>query len=66
MAGVETKNMGLRGISVADTMISHVDGEAGRLIYRGYDICDLAEHSSYEEVAHLLIFGHLPTLGELT
>lgn len=61
----ETKNLGLRGISVADTMISHVDGEAGRLIYRGYDIGDLAEHSSYEEVTYLLVFGHLPTLSEL-
>ncbi|MHB9150365.1 MAG: citrate/2-methylcitrate synthase [Thermoleophilia bacterium] len=62
---METKNMGLRGISVADTMVSNVDGEAGRLIYRGYDIGDLAEHSTYEEVAHLLIFDRLPTLGEL-
>lgn len=62
---IETKNMGLRGVSVADTMVSNVDGEAGRLIYRGYDIGDLAEHSTYEEVAHLLIFDRLPTLSEL-
>lgn len=63
--GIETKNMGLRGVSVADTMVSNVDGEAGRLIYRGYGISDLAEHSTYEEVAHLLIFDRLPTLSEL-
>jgi citrate synthase len=62
----ETKNVGLRGISVADTMVSDVDGENGRLIYRGYDIADLARHATYEEVAHLLIYDTLPTTSELT
>lgn len=61
----ETKNVGLRGVSVADTMVSDVDGTAGRLIYRGYDIRDLARSSTYEEVAHLLIFDALPSLSEL-
>jgi len=61
----ETKNVGLRGVSVADTMVSNVDGDAGRLIYRGYDIRDLAERSTYEEVAHLLIFDRLPNPSEL-
>lgn len=62
---VETKNVGLRGVTVADTRVSHVDGEAGRLIYRGYDIETLAERSTYEEVAHLLIEGTLPTAADL-
>lgn len=63
--GPETKNVGLRGVSVADTMVSDVDGKAGRLIYRGYDIRELASRSTYEEVAHLLIYDTLPTLSEL-
>ena len=40
-AKLETKNIGLRGIEVADTKISDIDGEHGKLIYRGYDILDL-------------------------
>src|SRR5882724_7831395 len=57
---------GLEGIVAATTGISNVDGEAGRLIYRGYDIHDLAHAASYEEIAHLLWFGHLPTAAELS
>jgi citrate synthase len=60
-----TKNIGLRGVTVADTKVSHVDGAAGRLIYRGYDIDVLARSSTYEEVADLLIKGRLPTAEEL-
>lgn len=63
--GAGTKNVGLRGVTVADTRVSHVDAEAGRLIYRGYDIGTLAERSTYEEVAYLLIHGSLPTTTEL-
>ncbi len=50
---------------MADTAVSDVDGKAGRLIYRGYDIRDLARSSTYEEVGHLLIFDALPSLPEL-
>jgi citrate synthase len=60
-----TKNVGLRGVSVADTMVSHVYGDQGRLIYRGYDIDILAERSTYEEVAYLLIYGELPVAEAL-
>src|SRR5260370_5094665 len=56
---------GLEGIVAATTSISNVDGEAGRLIYRGYDIHDLAHSTTFEEIAHLLWFGHLPTRTEL-
>ena len=60
-----TVNTGLRGVTVASTKISHVDGAAGKLIYRGYLVKDLAEKASYEEVAHLLLYEHLPTAEEL-
>jgi len=57
---VNVKNIGLRGVTVADTKISFIDGEKGVLIYRGYRIEDLAEHSSFMEVAFLLLNGILP------
>ena len=57
----DTKDIGLRGITVADTNICLIDGEKGELYYRGYDIHDLAKNSSYEEVAYLLIYSELPT-----
>jgi citrate synthase len=56
---------GLEGIVAAQTAISLVDGENGRLVYRGYVIADLAEQMSFEEVAHLLWHGRLPTRPEL-
>jgi citrate synthase len=59
------KNIGLRGIRVADTKISYIDGMKGVLQYRGFRIEDLAKYSTYEEVAHLLIYGHLPSRAEL-
>jgi len=54
------KNIGLRGIKVADTRISDVDGEHGILIYRGYPIEELAEHSTFEETAYLLLHDRMP------
>ena len=62
---METKNIGLRGIEVADTKISNIDGEKGKLIYRGYDILDLTKNSTFEETAYLLIYDRLPTKAEL-
>jgi len=56
---------GLEGIVAAQTAISMVDGANGRLVYRGYVIADLAEEMSFEEVAFLLWYGHLPTRVEL-
>ncbi len=56
---------GLEGIVAADSAISNVDGQAGRLIYRGYDIHDLAEHCTFEEAAYLVWHGSLPTLAQL-
>ena len=57
---VRIKNTGLRGVPVADTKISYIDGEQGVLIYRGYRIEELAERSSYPETAFLLLNGELP------
>lgn len=56
---------GLEGVTAASTTISSVDGEAGRLIYRGYDIHDLAHSTSFEEIACLLWSGKLPGQAEL-
>lgn len=56
---------GLRGASVGETSIATVGEEGGGLSYRGYDIADLAEYSTFEEVAYLLIFGELPTHQQL-
>ena len=56
---------GLEGIVAATTAISKVEGTAGRLIYRGYNIHELARTTSFEEIAHLLWFGHLPNHKEL-
>ena len=61
----EQVHKGLEGITVAESGLSHIDGAEGRLVYRGYDIDDLAERASYEEVLHLLWYGHLPDADEL-
>jgi citrate synthase len=61
----KTKNIGLRGVTVADTRISDVDGENGILIYRGYRIEELAKNSTFEETAYLLLNDALPTAGQL-
>jgi citrate synthase len=57
---------GLDGAITNVTKVGFVDGVAGKLIYRGYSIEDLCEHSNYEEVAYLLIHGKLPNRRELS
>ena len=61
----ELLNTGLRGITIASTKISHVDGAAGKLVYRGYLAKDLAGKVSFEEVAYLLLYEKLPDEEEL-
>ena len=56
---------GLADVVAASTALSDVDGVAGRLYYRGYDIHDLAGRTSFEETVHLLVRGTLPTRAEL-
>lgn len=63
---IRVKNIGLRGVTVADSAISFIDGEKGVLIYRGYRIEDLADNASYMETSYLLLFGVLPTNEQLT
>lgn len=55
---------GLEGIIAGTTTISHVNPERNSLMYRGYDIKDLVQNSTFEEVAYLMIEGHLPTQSE--
>jgi citrate synthase len=56
---------GLRGVVAASSSIGDVNGEQGILIYQGYDIHDLAEHSTFEETVYLLWHGRLPNGAEL-
>ena len=56
---------GLEGVVAAETALCDLDGANGRLAYRGYDIDELARQASYEEVAHLLWRGELPTRAQL-
>lgn len=56
---------GLRGVVAAQSAIGDVNGIEGKLIYQGYDIHDLAENSTFEEVIYLLWNGKLPTQAEL-
>jgi citrate synthase len=59
------KSVQLSGVVVAESTVSSIDPAAGVLMYRGYDIADLAEHSTYEEVAYLLLYGELPEADAL-
>jgi citrate synthase len=56
---------GLDNVYVKESKICFIDGEASKLFYRGYSIEDLAGHSTFEETAHLLIYGKLPTKHQL-
>ncbi|HRK74409.1 MAG TPA: citrate synthase [Rhodothermales bacterium] len=56
---------GLAGVYALESALSFIDGEAGILVYRGYNIHELAGKASFEEVAHLLWKGHLPNQTEL-
>src|SRR5579883_2352520 len=57
--------VGLQGVVIAQSSICSIDGERGKLMYRGYDIHDLAAHSTFEEVVYLLWHGRLPKRAEL-
>ncbi len=62
----ETVARGLEGINIAATKLCRIDGLKGELVYAGYDIYELAERSTYEEVCFLLWNNRLPTVDELT
>jgi citrate synthase len=61
----QTIYRGLEGVHIDTTTISRIDGQRGELIYRGYDIRELADKASFEEVAYLLWNDDLPTRAEL-
>jgi 2-methylcitrate synthase len=56
---------GLEDVVVSTSEICFIDGREGRLLYRGYDVDDLVQHSSFEEVVYLLWHGALPSRKEL-
>jgi citrate synthase len=56
---------GLKGVYFERSSTSFIDGKAGELRYRGYSIHDLAEHSTFEETAYLLLHGELPNSSQL-
>ncbi len=56
---------GLKDVYLDTTESSFIDGQVGKLLYRGYDIHDLAEKSTFEEVIYLLLYGELPTSQQL-
>jgi 2-methylcitrate synthase len=65
-AAVKTSaGSGLRGQAAGQTAICTVGAEGNSLRYRGYDVVELAEHSTFHEVAHLVLKGHLPNRTEL-
>src|SRR5213595_793100 len=57
---------GLEGVVAAVSKVCFIDGDKGILAYRGIDIHELAQYSTFEEVCYLLWFGKLPTAKELT
>jgi len=60
-----TQAKGLEDVVAGKSSICYIDGHEGRLLYRGYDIAELAAHSTWEETTYLLWNGDLPTVNEL-
>ena len=60
-----TVTKGLEGVVAASSGVCYIDGDAGVLAYRGIDIHELAEKSTFEETCYLLWFGRLPKAAEL-
>jgi len=67
MSGITTTHApkGLEGVVATTSSICYIDGERGVLAYRGIDIHELADNSTFEETCYLLWFGRLPTRNEL-
>jgi citrate synthase len=63
--GVFTLDPGFVSTASCESRITYIDGEKGVLLYRGYPVEQLAEHSSFIEVAYLLLYGDLPTREQL-
>ena len=65
MAAQPEIHRGLMNVYMDTTESSFIDGEIGKLLYRGYDIHDLAEKSTFEEIIYLVLYGELPTSSQL-
>jgi 2-methylcitrate synthase len=65
MSDIEIKR-GLKDVYFATSEASFIDGNIGKLLYRGYNIDDLARNSTFEETVYLLLYGKLPTVKELS
>src|SRR5580765_4239995 len=59
------RGVGLSGVTAGNTALCTVGRTGNDLHYRGYDILDVAETCEFEEIAHLLVHGSLPTIAEL-
>src|SRR5918995_288503 len=64
MSAVEIKR-GLKDVYFATSEASFIDGNIGKLLYRGYNIDDMAKNASFEETVYLLLHSKLPTAKEL-
>lgn len=64
--GIFTYDPGFAATAACESKITYIDGDEGVLLYRGYPVEQLAEHSSFVEVAYLLLYGSLPSAGELS
>ncbi len=62
--GIFTFDPGYGGTAACESGITYIDGDEGVLLYRGYPIAQLAEKSTFLEVAHLLLYGDLPTANQ--
>jgi citrate synthase len=63
--GLMTYDPAFQNTAACRSRITYIDGDKGILLYRGYPIDQLAEHSTYLETAYLILFGELPTTREL-
>ncbi len=64
--GQQSYSKGLEDVPVCESKIGYVDGEKGWLVYRGFEIADLIQYSSFEETSYLTLYGKLPTSAELS
>lgn len=64
-SGLITLDIGYKNTGATKSAVTFIDGDEGILRYRGYDIEQLAEHSTFMEVSYLLIYGELPTADQL-
>ena len=65
MADTPEIHRGLMNVYMDTTESSFIDGDIGKLLYRGYNIHDLAEKSTFEEIIHLVLYGELPGRAQL-